>query len=57
MIICLTKLLMISSPFCVEHDIAENIGESDELVRTVKGETELTEDEWVAKLRKMKEET
>jgi hypothetical protein len=57
MIICLTKLLMISSPFCVEHDIAGNIGESDKLVRTVKGGTELTEDEWVAKLRKMKEET
>ena len=52
MIICLTKLLMISSPFCVEHDIAENIGESDELVRMVKGGTELTEDEWVAKLGK-----
>lgn len=33
------------------------IAESDELVRTVKGGTELTEDEWVAKLRKMKEET
>jgi len=33
------------------------IAESDELVRTVKGGTKLTEDEWVAKLRKMKEET
>lgn len=33
------------------------IAESDELVRTVKGGTELTEDEWVAQLRKMKEET
>jgi hypothetical protein len=33
------------------------VAESDELVRTVKGGTELTEDEWVAQLRKMKEET
>jgi hypothetical protein len=31
--------------------------ESDELVRTIKGGIELTEDEWVVKLRKMKEET
>jgi len=37
---------------------AENLKtESDELVRTVKGGADLTEDEWVAKLRKMKEET
>jgi hypothetical protein len=33
------------------------VAESDELVRTVKGGTELTADEWVAKLKKMKEET
>jgi len=33
------------------------IAESDELVRTVKGGIELTEDEWVAKLNKMKEDT
>ncbi len=33
------------------------IAESDGLVRTVKGGIELPEDEWVMKLRKMKEET
>ena len=33
------------------------IAESDELVRALKGGTELTEDEWVAKLRKMKDVT
>jgi hypothetical protein len=35
----------------------ELVAESDESVRTEKVGTKMTEDEWVAKLRKMKEET